>query len=339
MKILNLDGGYFVEPFRRLGHDTLWIGPLPSSDVVLHETLSLKGLLETLDEHDFQPDLVVWADMCRPPSVIGIETLPAVTVGYSIDQYCNPWHAPYSAAFDLMLVAQKDYMGMFDDPQVENEVEWAPLFSNSFKDKDLGQIRNIPIGFVGTVEGTLNKERRDFLKAFNAIQPLHVTQGNYAPVYNRCRIVLNQSAVGELNFRIFEAMGCGAAVLTEDVGNGLSDIFENGRDILLYPRGNVQAAALIARKALATDSLAELAQSGRRAVTKAHSSSVRARRILDFAEKAIGTTTAWRMRNKEIVRKNMGTVYSMLAVDEALPLTQELRDLFIRLGQEARSTQ
>ena len=45
------------------------------------------------------------------------------------------------------------------------------------------------------------------------------------------------------------------------------------------------------------------------------------------------------MRNKEIVRKNMGTVYSMLAVDEALPLTQELRDLFIRLGQEARSTQ
>ncbi|HKI80075.1 MAG TPA: glycosyltransferase, partial [Pseudodesulfovibrio sp.] len=280
MRILNLDGHYFVTPFREMGHEVLWIGSAPDCDVRLETVISLADLMGVLGERAFTPDLVVWSDICRPPSVIGIEALPAVTVGFSIDQYCNPWHMAYAAAFDLMLVAQKDYLPLFEQEQLGNELEWFPLFCNPARDTDHGLERDVPVSFVGTVEGSINKGRKLFLSDFKKRHPLFVTQGNYAPIFNRSRIVLNQSAAGELNFRVFEAMACGAALLTEDVNNGLEDLFTDGESVLLYPRGNAVRAAEKASRALADGSAETVASRGRRDVMAHHSSTIRAAHII-----------------------------------------------------------
>lgn len=48
--------------------------------------------------------------------------------------------------------------------------------------------------------------------------------------------------MGELNFRVFQAMACGAAVLTEATDNGLDELFTVGLEVLTYPRGAVAAA-------------------------------------------------------------------------------------------------
>ncbi|QJB57773.1 glycosyltransferase [Pseudodesulfovibrio sp. zrk46] len=338
MRILNIDGHYFVKPFRKMGHDVLTIGPRSNSDIVLSKAISLRGLLRILEKHNFHPDLVVWSDICKPPSVLGFEALPAITVGYSIDQYCNPWHAPYRAAFDLMLVAQKDYLPMFEDKQLHNKYEWAPLFCNPHKDKNLNQERDIPSSFVGTVEGSINKARRSFLNAFKKGHPLIITQGNYVPIYNRSQIVLNQSAVGELNFRIFEAMACGAVVLTEDTNNGLHDLFTNGKNILLYPRGNPMAAATIAKTALSSpDELNAIACRGRREVMAYHSSTVRAKYILSKVHELANSGPTWRLQNQSIIRKYMANTCNMLAVDEALPLTEDHREFYIQVGKQMQA--
>lgn len=234
MRILNLDGHFFVKPFRKLGHEVLWLGASANCDVRLDKTVPLTELLSILNSRDFTPDIVVWADVCKPPTVMGIESLPTVNIGFSIDQYCNPWHVPYGAAFDIMMIAQKDYLPDFQEAN-RCLLEWQPLFCDSFKDEDLRLERDIPVSFVGTVTGSINKSRKQFLDEFKRRQPVFVTQGNYVPVYNRSRIVVNQSAAGELNFRIFEAMACGAAVLTEDTENGLHELFTDNEDILLYP--------------------------------------------------------------------------------------------------------
>ncbi|MEF2229510.1 MAG: glycosyltransferase [Pseudodesulfovibrio sp.] len=332
MRILNLDGLYFVEPFRRMGHEVLSLGPLPGSDVVLDTMLPLAELLNVLHSRSFAPDLVVWNDICRPPSVIGIETLPAVTVGFSIDQYCNPWHVAYGAAFDLMLVAQKDYLPLFEEERLENRLEWFPLFCNAARDTDQGLERDIPASFVGTVEGSVNRERKAFLDAFKKRHPLIVTKGNYVPVYNRSQIVLNQSAAGELNFRIFEAMACGAALLTESVENGLPDLFEDAQDLLLYPRGNPTAAADMARKALADGTIQRVAASGRRKVLARHTSAVRARHIVRRAEALLAQGTTWRKQNPAPTLKRVANAYNILASDLELPLPQSLRDIYGQLG-------
>jgi len=333
MRILNLDGRYFVEPFRRMGHEVLWIGPTPDCDVPLDTMLPLSELLALLRARSFTPDLVVWADICRPPSVIGIETLPAATVGFSVDQYCNPWHMAYGAAFDLMLVAQKDYLPLFAQEHLGNQLEWFPLFCDAYRDADTGDERDIPACFVGTVTGSINRKRKDFLDAFKRRHPLFVTQGAYAPIYNRSRLVLNQSAVGELNFRIFEALGCGAAVLTEQTENGLSELFTEGEDLLVYPRGDAAAAAETARRALADGSAERTAKNGWRKVNARHTSTVRARHILKRAVKLLAAGPTWRRLHPGVVGRRIANAYNILATDTELSLPPELRAAFARLAR------
>lgn len=334
MRILNLDGHFFVKPFRKLGHEVLWLGASSGCDVQLERTLPLSGLINLLASRNFQPDLVVWADICKPPTVIGIESLPAVTIGFSIDQYCNPWHTSYGAAFDVMMLAQKDYLPGFEEANPGYELEWQPLFCDSYKDTDPGLERDIPVSFVGTVTGSINKSRKKFLNDFKSLQPVFVTQGNYVPIYNRSRIVVNQSAAGELNFRIFEAMGCGAAVLTEDTSNGLHELFTPDEDILLYPLGNPKAAAEVARKALKDpNQLAELAAKGRRKVLKHHSSLIRAKHIIQRAKEVLASGPTWRKRNPKAARRLLGNTYMMLAVDVESSLPQTQRDFYATLGR------
>ena len=333
MRILNLDGHYFVTPFREMGHEVLWLGSDPGCDVRLKTVISLADLMGLLNERSFTPDLVVWSDVCRPPSVIGIESLPAVTVGFSIDQYCNPWHMAYAAAFDLMLVAQKDYLPLFEQEQLGNELEWFPLFCNAAKDTDQGLERDVPVSFVGTVEGSINKQRKLFLSDFKKRHPLFVTQGDYVPIFNRSRIVLNQSAAGELNFRVFEAMACGAALLTEDVDNGLKDSFTDGENVLLYPRGDAAGAAERARQALADGSVETIAANGHREVMARHSSTIRAAHIVRRAKELLTRGTSWRKQQQTLVRRRMATAYNVLATDDQLPLNRELREFYRRVGQ------
>ncbi len=326
MRILNLEGLHLVPAFRALGHEVLAIGPSPDCDVPLSEPLSTRALWELLDSRGFRPDLAFWCDLCRPPWVMGLETLPGAVIGLSVDQYCNPWHVPYSACFDAVLVAQRDYLRLFQDPRLPRPAQWLPLFCDPELDYDRGAERDIPVSFVGTLDPPLNPGRRPFLEAFRRCAPLVHLTGDYAPVFGRSRIVLNQSAVGELNYRLFQAMSCGAAVLTEATDNGLCELFEPGRDMLTYPRGDAAAAARTALEALASPRLAEIAANGQKKARLLHSAQARARSVLALAATLLRTgAPAWRRENAQLVREEVARAYAMLAADEALPFPPETR--------------
>ncbi|MBU1003049.1 MAG: glycosyltransferase [Proteobacteria bacterium] len=341
MRILNIDGGYFIRVLREMGHEVLSVGREGCCDLVLDEVASLRRLMEFLESRAFRPDLVLWADNCRPPSVIGFESLPAPCIGFSIDQYCNPWHLPFSAAFDLMLVAQKDYRDMFQHRDLPRPVQWFPLFCNLAKDVDLGAERDIPVSFVGTLSGSINKGRMDFLNAFKRFQPVFLHQGLYPPVYGRSRIVVNQSAAGEINFRTFEAAACGAAVLTEDIANGQAEIFTPGETVLTYPRGDAEAAARVAREWLARpEDLARVARAGRDLVLAEHSDRVRAQEIIRHAERLTSKHSwKWRFENQGIVRGELAKMFTMLGSDWELPIPLALRDCYVRLAGRYLSAQ
>lgn len=335
MRILNIDGDYFVRAFRKLGHEVLTVGREKHCDLALTEVASLKRLLEFLDERAFHPDLVLWADRCRPPSVAGFETLPAPVIGFSIDQYCNPWHVPFSAAFDVVLVAQKDYLGMFEHRDLPRPIEWFPLFCHLGTDADPEVERDIPVSFVGTLTGSINARRMAFLQDFKRHQPVFLHTGKYPPIYGRSRVVLNQSAAGELNFRNFEAAACGAAVLTEDIANGAEGIFRHGETALIYPRGDARAAAEMARRWLdRPDELARVARAGRDLVRSEHSDEVRARTILRHAERILHRQGwHWRLENQAVVGRELGKMFSMLAADTELPMPEALRDGYMRVAE------
>ncbi|NJB68883.1 hypothetical protein GGQ74_002556 [Desulfobaculum xiamenense] len=334
MRILNIDGNYFVPEFRELGHEVLTIGPRPGDDVVIDRQLPLGRLVDILDSCGFVPDVVLWCDIGKPPGVFGFEDLPAATIAFSIDQYCNPWHVPYSGGFDLVLVAQKDYLDLFAHESLSRRARWMPLFCEPRYDTPDDAPRDIPVSFVGTVSGSINVERARFLEAFRRVHPLYVTSGRYQPIFARSRIVLNQSAAGEVNFRVFQAAACGAAVLTEDVENGLGELFRVGQDILVYPRGDATAAAVVAARALAdAEGLARIAQSGRERVLTRHSSLSRARTILREAD-ALVRAGSWLRRRAEraTVRSELAKAFLSLATDAKLPLPPEHRAKYAHIG-------
>ncbi|SNS02400.1 Glycosyl transferases group 1 [Humidesulfovibrio mexicanus] len=339
MKILNIEGRYFVEAFRSLGHEVLTLGQGPGFDVPLDEMLSTRALWDLLASKNFRPDLALWCDHCTPPVVLGLETLPCLTVGFSIDQYCNPWHVPLSAGFDILLAAQKDYAPLFQDARLPRRAEWFPLFCDADRDRDPGLERDIPVCFVGTQDPPLNPMRKPFLDAFRRGAPLLARTGDFRPLFGRSRLVLNQCAVGELNFRIFEAMACGAALLTEDCENGLRDLFTPGEELLIYRRGDAAHAAATARTALERPDLAQLARRGRDAVHARHSSLVRAKRILSLSEAALRRgQPRWRRENASLVREETARAYAMLATDATLRLPDSLRTHFAGLALRMEAT-
>lgn len=333
MRIVNLHHTAFVATFRALGHEVFSIGTSTDCDVTLDAALSLRRLRELLAARFPDPDLVFWFDACQVPWIFGLETLPAVTIGYSVDQYMHPWHVPYSAGFDAFYVAQKDFLPLFANAPTPRPAIWAPLFCNPARDVDRGGERDIPVSFVGTLDGRVNTARRAFLQAFRKKAPLVALTGNYAPIFNRSRIVLNQSAAGELNFRIFEAMACGAAVLTEDTGNGLHELFTPGESILTYRRGDPADAARAALAALSDPALARIAAAGRDLVLKRHTVAVRAAMLLAQATRlAAARAPAVRLAQFAAVAAEMRKAYAMLAVDGALPLPEAQRRFFLAMA-------
>ncbi len=336
MRIVNVHHTAFVATFRALGHDVLSLGTDRSCDIALTEPLSARRFTSLLEGRGFAPDLVFWCDACQIPWVFGFETLPAVVIGYSVDQYMHPWHMPYSAGFDAVCVAQKDYLPLFSFSPQGRPAKWLPLFCDPVRTVDPGQPRDIPVSFVGTLEGRVNAARKPFLRAFRTKAPLFTASGDFAPIFARSRLVLNQSAAGELNFRVFEALASGAALLTEDVGNGLRDLFTPGRDLLTYRRGDPVEAARLALQALDDPNLPAIAASGRDKALSRHTVLARARTLLALARRLAATgAPARRLHRLAAVRTEVRKAYAMLATDEQLPLGQDDRRFFLGLSQDA----
>jgi hypothetical protein len=55
-----------------------------------------------------------------------------------------------------------------------------------------------------------------------------------AATYQRSRVVFNASINGDLNMRFFEAMGAGALLVTDRIGNGQEDLFIEGQHYAGY---------------------------------------------------------------------------------------------------------
>lgn len=283
MRILCLGGPMLAEAFRRSGHTVLTAGTGGELDAVIRHPVTTAHLLERLGAAGFAPDVLFYCDNGNLPLLLDPQRMPVPSVWYSIDTYCNPWHVPYACGFDLALAAQKDFVPLFAHEGIP--VRWLPLFCPAPLDENAAAgERDIPVAFVGTLGHRNNPDRKPFVDAFRRRHPLVLRSGAYAPVFARSHIVLNQTAFSEVNFRCFEAAGCGAALLMETCGNGLEELFTPGEEILpTYPRGDAAAAARIAAQALAEPArLAEIARAGFAAVRARHSADIRAVALVEL---------------------------------------------------------
>lgn len=276
MKILLINQNWFAEEFRSAGHEVRTAGLSDHLDFKL--PFPLVNIHTVLSSMQFQPDRIVVHDNSAPLPLSAMEECPIPMVFLSVDTHHHAsYHKYLGQLFDHTFISQKDFTGEFQAVGVHPE--WMPLWASVSaqprEPKEHGAV------FIGTLNPKLNPERVKFFEALQAQVPLLCRAGDFLEIFPVSEVVVNQTVKGDLNFRVFEAMMCGAALLTERNGNGLLDLFRDGEEIVTYEKGNVQEAAAKIKELLSDIPRARrIAAAGRASILAHHLPIHRAKRIL-----------------------------------------------------------
>ena len=282
MDILAFNHHWFADEWRKLGHRVIVCGLEPCGpDLVYPGAIPhIDRVLEALPE-DFNPGAIIYYDNSYPLLLTGISDTEIPTLFYSVDVHHHlNFHKYLGHMFDVTLVAQSDYIRDFENHGVNAcwMPLWAPKIVEPIAEKEFGAV------FVGNLNPDLNPDRTRFFKELEEVAPIHVCSADYTTIFPKASIVVNQTVKGDLNFRVFEGMACGALMLTEKSDNGLHEIFEEGKHLVTYEKGNIKDAAEKIR--YFTDHPEEaqrIAEAGRKLVLEKHRNENRAEFVLEQA--------------------------------------------------------
>lgn len=313
-KLLWLGSPFFGAELRACG----W------QDVVLHnfDASCVFGWHDLVRLAGFVPDVLVVADKSRPPFVLGVENFPCLTVHYSVDSHIHSWQPFYAQAFDICLVSLRDHLARFSGPFLEQErVWWSPPFAHERDQPDADARYLWDCLFVGTVSPEMPL-RADFMRRLGErISGLHIARGNYRQLFPQGRVLLNHCEHGDLNFRVFEALGCGGCLVTPRVGHGLADLFVDGEHLVGYAPGDVGDAEFRIRFLLEhPDVAAHIRGAGLAEVNARHRARHRAQTFTD------GLCDVWTQGHEALVarrRERAGAV-----------LEKSLRLLYLHWAEE-----
>lgn len=239
--------------------------PLPLQSVLDWEDVcSLAG---------FEPDALVYSDRSLPPPLAGVERFPCLTCFYAVDTHIHSWYPFYAQFFDCCAVSLRDHLPWFQGSDQLGETIWLPPFP---ADKDRPQPEAAPewdAVFVGKVDAETTPKRKAFLDEMERLAPglVRVTRGSYAELFPRAKVVLNIAERGDLNFRVFEALACGACLLTPRIGHGQNEFFPPGECLEVYENLDAADAVGRLRELLADpDRRRGLAEAGHAEIERAH---------------------------------------------------------------------
>ncbi len=272
------------ETLLRMGHQVFFFSPnVPKEG---HGEINycepLVNVPETLVKFQLQPDLLLFVESSIHPLVfpIGLEKLTIPSCWWGIDNHMNyRWHKDYVHLFDHAFFAQRDYIERAV-AYTKKGVHWLPLACNPLIHKDYGLDRIYDCTFVGN----LNPRREKFFEKLKQQTPIQVFSGKsqleMAHVYAQSKAAFNLAIREDLNMRVFETMASGAALITQDIKNGLTDLFEPGKHLLLH---HVSNAGEVINKALKTpEKLSEIGRNGWKEVQENHTYEKRLTAIINI---------------------------------------------------------
>lgn len=288
LSFLLLNHTWFAEELRALGHEVVCAGWAHGGfDVVFPRLITVEELAAFLPR-DFAPTHVVYYDDSHSVSVVGLDRLAVPLLFYSVDAHHHHlWQRYLVDLSDRTLVAQHDYLAAFARFQTRPvPLDWFPLWAPQRLEP--AAERDIPVSFRGTLDPTLHPERQKFFDKIRLEVPVDAGPGSYADVYPRSHIVLNQTIGCDVNFRVFEALMSGALLITPGVGNGFYLLFEEGKHLVSYVRGDAADALEKIQYYLAHPEEAQaIAAEGRALVLASHTAEHRARQLADLARNTV----------------------------------------------------
>ncbi len=261
--------------FRELGHEVLSLRPGPG----------FFDLDTALSEQGFAPDLVVQQERLGPRTLLqGLEAISCPRVFWSIDTHLNSfWQLPYGRLFDLVLTTQQSWVSRLHSLGLPR-VAWLPWFGFDHAWTPWSR-RRFKTSFVGRV--TSHRPVRQAFTAFLSQEfgtPIHqeLPFKDMVAVYADTLLAPNESILGEVNFRTFEAASCGCVVVCQRLGQDLEPLFEQGREILVYDHA-LELKQILSQALSMPERMRRIGAAARDRIHREHLPSHRAERLLDLA--------------------------------------------------------
>lgn len=201
-------------------------------------SMMLSRLVKFKTSASINPDLILVVDPVRKKFDFSSFNAPTVyyaaDVGRDRDAFYHHIKDVQVQNYDYVFVAQKDFIPAYKEKGCKN-VYWLPHAC----DPEIHRRYDLPsiydICFIGSLyPGSLREQLvRKLEKEFNVFvgrKYLH----DMAKTFSRSKMIFNESLVGDLNMRIFEAMSCGSLLLTNRIRNGLEEMFTDRKHLVIY---------------------------------------------------------------------------------------------------------
>lgn len=230
--------GYHLErALDQLHHKVQYVGLSSEQRSGYGETTSVAKILDNLSD---KPELFLWVDPAGRYFPHDIETLLFPTACYLIDVHLGHWRKETAKFFDVVFLAQKDFVDEYKQAVGHDQVYWLPLGAASDVHFDHKVERIYDVGFVGNLireHQTSGRGRRlealsksfktnDFSQSF--------TPAEVGKIYSQSKIVFNNSISGDVTMRLFEGTACGALMLTNETQNGIDELFNVGEEVVTF---------------------------------------------------------------------------------------------------------
>jgi len=231
-------------------------------------------------------DLIFVLDPCR----VNIDFSPfknAVKAYWSQDCiHPSDYYAQVLAGvldYDVVFCAHKQYMHRFN----RTKVCWLPYACDPYLHRRINQPLRYDLAFVGHIpspKSRIGRERRKLLLSIGELASKKVFIGNawqhdMVALYNSSKLVLDISRSKELNWRVFEVLGCGRPLLT-DYREEVADIFKNREHLAFY--SSFEELTELIEYYLTNDAeREEMARKGQEECYRAHTLDHRVKTILE----------------------------------------------------------
>lgn len=232
------------------------------------------SILSVLKKFKRRPNLIIEIDGAGYHHLEGYKDIDIPKVFWAIDSHISSklkFQKRIAQDFDYIFVAQKDYIPLFK--KITDNVYWLPLAADPEIHKKCDLSKIFDIGFVGQKNPKLHKDRGKILnklsKKYNLLAVEGVWGENMSKIYSISKIGFNKSLSGDLNMRVFEVMSSGTMLLTDKIGNGISDLFRNGEHLIMYNTEN-ELNELIQYYLGNEDEREKIAKEGQKEVHKKH---------------------------------------------------------------------
>lgn len=239
-------GEFIARAFRRLGHEVHILAlqkfRRAKPNIVFRYLERNMPLISWIDArrwlkwNHIDPDLFLWVESPRFVEVKVRRPFPCPSACYVIDTHVRGLELMGLARqYDKVFVAQRD--DARDFAQQGLDAHWLPLGADPEVHAPVSVPIQYDLGFVGYIEAARYRERFQLLRALSQDFKVKVAKAYgsaMAEVYCQSRLGFNKSLKGDLNMRVFEIMCMGVPLITDRIGNGLTDLFTEGTDFAAY---------------------------------------------------------------------------------------------------------